>query len=128
MVEAVMTFIIKLSSTCVVEQGGSLPTALHLGIQPKLRMRCSGSEAVSYFKAHRLCASLNSRLERNKEKEKEVLGVGVTYHVDAALVVAPRQEGGVQLEGERAQRHRPIPERESVCERERERETETERE
>jgi len=30
---------------------------------------CSGSEAGS-FKAHRLCVSLNSRLERNKEEDK----------------------------------------------------------
>ena len=32
---------------------------------------CSGSEAGSY-KAHRLCVSLNPRLESNKEEEKKV--------------------------------------------------------
>ena len=32
---------------------------------------CSGSEAGSYLKAHRLCVSLNSRLESNKEEDEE---------------------------------------------------------
>jgi len=31
---------------------------------------CSGSEA-GVFKAHRLCVSLNSRLESNKEEEEK---------------------------------------------------------
>ena len=31
---------------------------------------CSDSEVGLYFKAHRLCVSLNSRRESNKEKER----------------------------------------------------------
>ena len=33
---------------------------------------CSGSEAGLVFKAHRLCVSLNFRLESNKEEKKDL--------------------------------------------------------
>ena len=42
---------------------------------------CSGSEAGLVFKAHRLCVSLNSRLESNKDEEVSMYKYSVEGHL-----------------------------------------------
>jgi len=64
----------------MAEDSGRRLQGLYLGV---------GVRSGLVFKAHRLCASLNSRLESNKEGEVQGLYLGLRVHQRDAVPAPP---------------------------------------